>query len=127
MQKSQPVDYESPSADHPEDDAQTKFYKQHMRKDRPPPPEGATPIYNFDEWARSHYGKNFDRRQTAKKRYERIKKSEGNSQVRHIEYSVLLICTFVCFMVVYSKMDHDSYDSVSRAPDHEPSSSTSPK
>lgn len=112
MQRSYSNEYESPSAEHPEDDAQTKFYKQHMRKDRPPPPTGATPIYNFDEWARSHYGKNFDRKQTAKKRYEKIKESQGNVQVRNIEYSVLLICSFVCIMVVYSNLDRSSYDNV---------------
>lgn len=103
-------DYNSPSADAPEDDAQTKFYKQHMRKDRPPPPTGSTPIYDFDEWSRVHYGKNFDRRQTAKKRYERIKREEGSSQVKHIEFTVLAMLTFVCFMVVFSKLDQSSYD-----------------
>lgn len=47
-QKSYTNDYSSPS-DEVADDPQTKFYQQHMRKDRPPPPTGSTPIYDFDE------------------------------------------------------------------------------
>lgn len=106
-------DYSTPeAAEEPEDDPQTKFYKQHMRKDKPPPPTGSTPIYDFDEWSRAHYGQNFTRRQTARKRYERLKREEGSSQVRHIELSVLAVLTFVCFMVVFSKLDQHSYDNV---------------
>lgn len=114
-------EYTSPSEPEPEDDAQTKFYKQHMRRDRAPPPTGATPIYDFDEWSRAHYGKNFDRRQSAKKRYDRIKETQGSTKVRNIEISVLGVCAFVCFMVVYSKLDMDSYDTVSPAARSEPS------
>lgn len=32
-----------------------------------------------------------------------------------IEFSVLAIFGFVCFMVVFSKVDQDSYDSVKRS------------
>lgn len=112
MQKSYTNDYTSHSAEDVEDDAQTKFYKQHMKKDRPPPPTGSTPIYDFDEWSRVHYGNNFNRRQTARKRYERIKNEQGNTQVRRIEFTVLAILCFVCFMVVFSKLDQGSYDNV---------------
>lgn len=126
VQKSYTNEYSSPTADDPEDDAQTKFYKQHMRRDRPPPPTGSTPIYDFDEWSRQHYGKNFDRRQTAKKRYERIKREEGNSQVRHIEYTVLAMCAFVCFMVVFSKLDQRSYDDVKSGGSNSKEGSTNP-
>lgn len=110
--KSYSSEYTSPTADNAEDDAQTKFYKQHMRRDKAPPPSGSTPIYDFDEWSRAHYGKNFERRQTSKKRYEKIKKAEGNSQVRHIELVVLGVCSFICFMVVFTKFDQESYDRV---------------
>lgn len=119
VQKSYTNDYNSPTAssEETEDDPQTKFYKQHMRKDRPPPPTGATPIYDFDEWSRAHYGTNFNRRQTARKRYERIKREEGDTQVRRIEFTVLGILAFVCFMVGFSKWDQQSYDTVKSTED----------
>lgn len=53
-----------PGSDGPEseDDAQTKFYKQHANRAKPPPPTGRTPIYNFDEWSKSHYAHNFNKK-----------------------------------------------------------------
>lgn len=116
VQKTFTNDYSAPSSVEPNDDPQTKFYKQHMKKDRPPPSSGSTPIYDFDEWARAHYGTNFARRQTARKRYERIKREEGDgsSRVRTIEYSVLALLTLISCLVVFSRWDHDSYDTVRR-------------
>lgn len=32
---------------------------------------GRTPIYDFDEWSRAHYGKSFQRRKDAKARFDR--------------------------------------------------------
>lgn len=113
MQKAYADDgYSAAAAEEPDDDPQTKFYKQHMKRDRPPPPTGSTPIYDFDEWSKAHYGANFTRRQTARKRYERIKREHGDTQVRRIEFTVLFILGFVCFLVVYSKLDQSSYDIV---------------
>lgn len=112
IHKSHSQDFSSPSEPAEEDDAQTRFYKQHMKRDKAPPPTGATPIYNFDEWAKAHYGINFERRQNSKRRYDRLKTQQGNTQVRHIEISVLLCLAFVCIMTAFSKFDQSSYDQV---------------
>ncbi|XP_032596699.1 dnaJ homolog subfamily C member 30, mitochondrial isoform X2 [Drosophila grimshawi] len=56
-----------------EDDPKTKFYKSRFQKSKVADSEGRTPIYDFDEWSRAHYGKNFDRRQAAQEKHERLR------------------------------------------------------
>lgn len=51
------------------DDAQTKFYKRHMKRTETPNATGRTPIFDFDEWNNQHYGKAFQRSQAARKRF----------------------------------------------------------
>ncbi|XP_037946143.1 dnaJ homolog subfamily C member 30, mitochondrial [Teleopsis dalmanni] len=53
-----------------EDDAETKFYKSRFRRSTVENMSGRTPIYNFDEWSRAHYGNTFQRKQNAKLRYD---------------------------------------------------------
>lgn len=53
-----------------EDDAQTKFYKQHMRRSERPLASGRAPIYNYDEWTDNHYSASFARSQSNKKAYQ---------------------------------------------------------
>lgn len=47
-------------------DPQTRFYRS-----RGSTPTGKTPIYDFDEWSREHYGTAFKRREAAKEKFER--------------------------------------------------------
>ncbi|KAJ6634778.1 DnaJ like subfamily C member 30, mitochondrial [Pseudolycoriella hygida] len=61
-------DVEEETAEVP-DDAQTKFYKRHMKRTEAPHASGRTPIYDFDEWNSQHYGATFKRSQSAKQRY----------------------------------------------------------
>ncbi|XP_053697586.1 dnaJ homolog subfamily C member 30, mitochondrial, partial [Sabethes cyaneus] len=53
-----------------EDDAQTRFYKKRMQRTHVPSASGRTPIYNFDEWARHHYAKNFERKKAAEEKFK---------------------------------------------------------
>lgn len=62
---------------------------------------GRTPIYNFDAWAKSHYGTSFDRKQNAKKKYD-----QKTSDIESHRISVkneLLILVFI-FSVVSTYM-----------------------
>lgn len=52
-----------------EDDPQTRFYKARMNRSEAPTPTGRTPIYDFDEWSRAHYGGTFERKQEGKKKF----------------------------------------------------------
>lgn len=54
-----------------EDDPQTRFYKARMKRSDAPTPTGRTPIYDFDEWSRNHYGGTFERRQEGKKKFQK--------------------------------------------------------
>lgn len=53
-----------------EDDAQTKFYKQHMRRSERPSASGRAPIYNYDEWTDNQYSASFARSQSNKRAYQ---------------------------------------------------------
>lgn len=50
-----------------EDDPQTKFYKQHMKRSERPPVQGRSRNYNFDEWTKECITKTFNRQQEFKK------------------------------------------------------------
>lgn len=54
-----------------EEDPQTRFYRMRMKRQETPQGPGETPVYDFDEWTKQHYGENFDKRQKAKQRRER--------------------------------------------------------
>jgi DnaJ homolog subfamily C member 30 len=58
--------------------AVSKFYKS-----RGQTYSGKTPIYDYDEWSKNHYGKMFDRREKAKARY--------SAQVRLYSFKTELI------------------------------------
>lgn len=61
---------QQPVAKEPEeDDAQTRFYKKRMTRTHVPTASGRTPIYDFDEWSRNHYGKSFERKKTAEQKF----------------------------------------------------------
>lgn len=53
-----------------EDDAQTKFFKQHMRRNQRPDTYNNR-AHSYDEWSKVHYTKIFEQNQKEKRRYER--------------------------------------------------------
>lgn len=72
-----------------EDDPETKFYKSRFKKSQVSDEMGRTPIYDFDEWSRSHYGKSFQRRKDAKARFER-KQAQNRENVLILQNEVTL-------------------------------------
>lgn len=69
---------------------------------------GRTPIYDFDEWTESHYGKNFKKTQDIKKRYEeKIRKMESNKMGFQNELILLLVFTFGLMMISMSESNKD--------------------
>ena len=42
---------------------------------------GRTPIYDFDNWNKMHYGSNFDKSQKAKKRFEDKMQKETTNRI----------------------------------------------
>lgn len=91
----------------PEDDPQTKFYKRHMTRTEAPHVSGRTPIYNFDAWAEAHYGKTFQRRQVAQKKY-RNKQAVEDFDANGLKTELLvmgLLSGFVGFFLIVLQLD----------------------
>ncbi|KAM8704574.1 hypothetical protein ACLKA7_009085 [Drosophila subpalustris] len=93
-----------------EDDPQTKFYKSRFTKSKVADMEGRTPIYDFDEWSRAHYGKNFDRRQAAQQKYDRLQMQKEHSRISAQTDLVMLTLIFACLAVYLMFVAESSYD-----------------
>lgn len=93
-----------------EDDAQTRFYKQHMKKSARPEATGRTPIYDFDEWSRSHYGTSFNRRQKAKQKFderEEKRRVDPLDNQKHYLIFLITILSALLLVVYYNEFKYD--------------------
>ncbi|XP_001359582.3 dnaJ homolog subfamily C member 30, mitochondrial [Drosophila pseudoobscura] len=93
-----------------EDDPETKFYKSRFQKSKVADSEGRTPIYDFDEWSRNHYGKSFDRRQAAQAKYDRLKTQKETSKASTQTDVVMLAFIFAGVAVYLMFLSESSYD-----------------
>lgn len=101
INKDQPHEYDKPTVN--------KFYKSRVTRSQPPTTTGSVPIYDFDEWARNHYGKIFEKRQENKKKmkeYLDMKTKHKDAQrVEGVLFGMLLIL-FICASIKTS-FDYD--------------------
>ncbi|XP_037050248.1 dnaJ homolog subfamily C member 30, mitochondrial isoform X2 [Bradysia coprophila] len=81
------------------DDAQTRFYKRHMKRTEAPTATGRTPIFNFDEWNNEHYGKAFERSQAARKKFYG-KPAENLRQENSGKYEITIFGGMVLMILV---------------------------
>ncbi|XP_058062942.1 dnaJ homolog subfamily C member 30, mitochondrial [Anopheles bellator] len=99
-----------PAAEPVEDDAQTRFYKKRMERSQAPSATGRTPIYDFDEWSRNHYGSRFEQKMKAEERFRKKAEREEifKTRLQH-EY---IIFPLIVFSVLYFiiMMQESSYD-----------------
>lgn len=95
-----------------EDDSQTKFYKARMKRTHTTAASGRTPIYDFDEWAKNHYGESFDKNQKAKKRFEDKLKKEEFAKVNLQKEYVLLVILVVVITILSLHSEKDGLDTV---------------
>ncbi|XP_060646159.1 dnaJ homolog subfamily C member 30, mitochondrial [Drosophila nasuta] len=93
-----------------EDDPQTKFYKSRFTKSKVVDTDGRPPIYDFDEWSRAHYGKNFDRRQAAQQKYDRQQVQKEHSRISAQNDFVMLTFIFAGVAVYLMFAAESSYD-----------------
>ncbi|XP_065354868.1 dnaJ homolog subfamily C member 30, mitochondrial [Calliphora vicina] len=93
-----------------EDDPSTKFYKSRFTKSKVSNSEGRTPIYNFDEWSKEHYGKSFERRKAAKAKFDRTQ-AQAKEHALIAQNEILLFGIAVVCVLIYLKfMAESSYD-----------------
>ncbi|XP_018560959.1 dnaJ homolog subfamily C member 30 [Anoplophora glabripennis] len=95
------------------DDSTNKFHKSRETRSRPPPPTGRTPIYDYDEWSRSHYGATFQR-QMAYKRRMRMHNQKREQDLNDVKLEKLLfVLGLVLAICMYLFRDKTDYDEVS--------------
>ncbi|TMW53124.1 hypothetical protein DOY81_001852 [Sarcophaga bullata] len=96
--------------DEVEDDPSTKFYKSRFTKSTVADTDGRTPIYDFDEWSKAHYGKSFERRKAAKAKYDRSQAQEKEHAFIAQNEILLFGIAFICVLVYLKFMAESSYD-----------------
>lgn len=81
--------------EHPEH----KFYQSRRARHEAPTMSGRTPIYNFDEWSKAHYGATFERGNRAKIRNEaiRVKQATNETDIKNEK----IIFGFAAFFVLF--------------------------
>lgn len=82
------------------DDAQTKFYKSRFKRSTVADSTGRTPIYDFDEWSRQHYGKAFERRQEAKSKFDR-QEAQKHIQRMSVQNEIIIFGLIFCVAATY--------------------------
>ncbi|XP_073845656.1 dnaJ homolog subfamily C member 30, mitochondrial-like [Musca autumnalis] len=92
------------------DDATTRFYKSRFRKSKVADSKGRTQMYDFDEWTRQHYGDSFERRRTAKEKYDYNKEREKDDLLI-MQKEIVLLCIAIFSVLAYWKVySESSYD-----------------
>lgn len=94
--------------EHPE----TKFYRSRETRTRPPPPDGRTPIYDFDEWSRQHYGATFAKDMHLKHRRRIRQMSEQYTLQANINNKFIFVMLFLSGIIMYLSAKKDNYDDV---------------
>ncbi|XP_046386344.1 dnaJ homolog subfamily C member 30, mitochondrial [Ischnura elegans] len=98
-------------AAHVHENPEDRFYQSRASRHTAPPPSGQTPIYDFDEWARQHYGRSFAKRTAAKARWmesERYKvEKEGDIQS---ETTMYLILTSLALVILFTFSVSETHD-----------------
>ncbi|EAT37017.1 AAEL010955-PA [Aedes aegypti] len=103
-----------------EDDPQTRFYKKRMTRAHVPTASGRTPIYDFDEWSRNHYGKNFERKKAADAKFRA--KAERESQIDshvlqgYVVYAMVGVAMFYG-LILLNERSHDTPKAQERTSD----------
>lgn len=98
-----------------EQDPKMGFYKSREKRTRPPAPDGRTPIYDFDEWSKQHYGatfaKDFQRKQRKIYKHQVDLKFQENKRLERMIFFMLSILVVLMFCV-----DLKDYDKVDTKP-----------
>lgn len=84
---------------------------------------GKTPIYDFDEWSRAHYGATFARDMKRKRREEMIREmNERNANDIRIEKAVFVFMFFLGILMYITKEDYDKDRTFYETSRHKPGS-----
>lgn len=90
-----------------EDDAQTKFYKQHARRSERPHVSGRTTIYDFDEWASKTISESFQKAQEIKrdKEIDDLSRKEQDQSSHMVHFFVMMVIIVLALFTVMTWAD----------------------
>lgn len=91
-----------------EDDAQTKFYKQHMVKSQPPEMSDRMTARDFDKWSSTIISESFKHQQYIKNVIKDREEDEKQTEIRSLQYAfVAFICFLIILINIYYQSEHD--------------------
>lgn len=91
-----------------EDDAQTKFYKQHMVKSQPPEMSGRMTARDFDSWSSSRITESFQHQQYIKKVILDREEDENHMHTRGRQFAfVIVFCSLLVCVNIYYQNEHN--------------------
>lgn len=81
-----------------EDDAQTKFYKQHMVKSQVPEMVERTTARDFDVWSSQRITAAFEHKQRLKEVHRERKEDELHAELRmnQVSFGILVVVAVIC-------------------------------
>ncbi|CAH0595302.1 unnamed protein product [Chrysodeixis includens] len=92
-------------------DPTLKFYKSRVNRSSVPTMDGKTPIYDFDAWAKNHYGDLFERakyeRDFLRKQHEKQVDKEHTNKQETFLYIMFAIGGLFMFLVIHGTTDYD--------------------
>lgn len=94
-----------PAYEEPEDDPTTRFYRSREHRHKPPPPTGRTPIYDFDEWTKAHYGATFqkDRMRRKHTEYKRVAEVEDSNNAKRDRFLIGMGAALIIMFYIVSE------------------------
>lgn len=86
----------------------TVYHKE--QKDRPSSPMGKTPIYDFDEWSRAHYGTMFARDMAIKRAMEFRKQQRRAIRNDIKSEKIMLMMLLMMGICMYYSLENNDID-----------------
>nr|CAH7769605.1 unnamed protein product [Callosobruchus chinensis] len=107
----------SPAAGEPAEEPMDRFHKSRETRAKPPTPTGRTPIYDFDEWSKQHYGATFQRKQTNKEKariYQMQREMEQRSAKAETVLFLLSLLFFICYEYLWYVAIKQSFEELEK-------------
>lgn len=83
-----------------------------MKRSEKPHATGRTPIYDFDEWSRNHYGDTFERKQRAKKKFDENVFKTTNDKLDNEKYVLIFLLAIITALMMFFYSNEYMYDRV---------------
>lgn len=78
-----------------------KFYESRSKRRQAPSTTGRTPIYDFDEWSKTHYENTFKKQEKGKECIDKLKKKLEKDKEESKSESIMIVMIFFVFLVFY--------------------------